>query len=60
MLHAMVLLPFAAALLVALLPRRARTASALVAGAAMLGFVLPITVLTLAVSLAGELKARRG
>ena len=29
-------------------------------GDAMLGFVLPITVLTLAVSLAGELKARRG
>ena len=29
-------------------------------GDAMLGFVLPITVLTLAVSLAGELEARRG
>jgi cation:H+ antiporter len=29
-------------------------------GDAMLGFVLPITVLTLAVSLAGELRARRG
>jgi len=27
---------------------------------AMLGFVLPLTLLTLAVSLAGELKARRG
>jgi multicomponent K+:H+ antiporter subunit A len=37
MLHAMVLLPFAAALLVALLPRRARGAAALVAGATMLG-----------------------
>jgi len=36
MLHAMVLLPFAAALLVALLPRQARAASALVAGATML------------------------